>query len=162
MQPDHLFTQELCAAADKNVLPVMIGDAMPDYPLPLVAGDTVMLRQILGKRLTIVDIWASWCAPCRKENRFVMAPLWSGYKDQGLQIVGYSIDRDGSAWKAAIEKDGATWINASHLTGDATPFLERLRISTIPANFILDEKGNILAKNVFGQELVRLVKAKLE
>jgi len=140
----------------------MIGDAMPDYPLPLVSEDTVMLRNMLGSRLTIVDIWASWCAPCRKENRMIMAPLWSAYQEKGLQIIGYSIDGNGAAWKNAIKKDGASWTNASHLTGDATPFLERLRITTIPANYILDAHGNILAKNVFGLELTRLVEANMD
>ncbi len=158
VHPEHLFTIELCAAADKKILPVMIGDVIPDFTMPLVTGDTVRLHLLLGKQLTFLDIWASWCAPCRKENREILVPLWSSFKEKGLQIVAYSIDSNDSAWKAAITKDGATWMHASHLSGDATPFMEALRISTIPANYILDGEGKIIAKNLHGEELASFIK----
>lgn len=161
-KPDHPMTSQLCHVADENILPVLVGDLMPDFALPLVNGDTVMLRKLIGARLTIVDIWASWCAPCRKENRTVLTHLWSAYKNNGLQIIGYSIDNNASSWKSAIAKDGASWSHASHLTGDATPFMEALRISTIPANFILDGEGKIIAKNLNGEALVEFVKSRLE
>ena len=157
IKPQHPFTTELCAAADTDVLPVMIGDEMPDDAMPLLDGDTMMLRTMLGSRLTIVDIWASWCAPCRKENREILAPLWSAYKNKGLQIIGYSIDSNEGSWKAAISKDGASWTHTSHLSGDESPFLETLQITTIPANYLLDANGKVLAKNVFGEELKILV-----
>ncbi|MEP6646881.1 MAG: TlpA disulfide reductase family protein [Saprospiraceae bacterium] len=161
-KPDHPMTSQLCHVADKNNLPVLVGDLMPDFALPLVNGDTVMLSKLLGPRLTIVDIWASWCAPCRKENRMVLVPLWTAYKNKGLQIIGYSIDNNASSWKSAIAKDGASWSHASHLTGDATPFLEALRISTIPANFILDAKGKVIAKNLNGKDLIEFVKSRMD
>ncbi|MGB4847255.1 MAG: TlpA disulfide reductase family protein [Saprospiraceae bacterium] len=161
-RPENLFTVQLCHVADKNILPVMVGDLMPEFALPLITGDTVMLSKLLGQRLTIVDIWASWCAPCRKENRMVLTPLWSTYKDKGLQIIGYSIDNNASSWKSAVLKDGASWSHSSHLTGDATPFLEALRISTIPANFILDGGGKIIAKNLNGDALIEFVKSQLD
>ena len=162
LQAENDFVIELCAAADKNNLPVMVGDVMPDYTLPLANGDTVSLRSLIGKRLTVVDVWASWCAPCRKENRDILAPLWAAYKDKGLQIIAYSIDSNGGAWKSAITKDGAVWVHASHLTGDSSPFMEALRISTIPANFILDGKGEIIAKNLHGEELENFIKEYLK
>ncbi len=157
IKPQHPFTAELCAAADEDALPVMIGDEMPDYTMPLLAGDTMKLSTMLGSRMTLIDIWASWCAPCRKENREILAPLWASYKDKGLQIIGYSIDSNGASWKTAISKDGATWTHASHLSGDDSPFMEALRITTIPANYLLDTNGKVLAKNVFGEELKTLV-----
>lgn len=92
----------------------------------------------------------------------VLTPLWSAYKEKGLQIIGYSIDNNASSWKSAVLKDGATWSHASHLTGDATPFLEALRISTIPANFILDAEGKIIAKNLNGESLIGFVKDRLD
>ena len=162
LQPGHDFVTELCAAADKKNLPVMVGDVMPDYTLPLANGDTVSLRSLIGQRLTVVDVWASWCAPCRKENREILAPLWATYKDKGLQIIAYSIDSNGAAWKSAITKDGALWVHASHLSGDASPFMEALRISTIPANYLLDGKGEIIAKNVHGEEMQNFIKAYLK
>jgi peroxiredoxin len=136
----------------RQSLPVITGDLIPDYALPMADGDTLMLHQLLGSKITVLDIWASWCAPCRKENREVLQPLWATRPD-GLQIIGYSIDASSSAWKAAIAKDGATWPHASHLSGDETPFTTALRISTIPANFILDKEGKVIAKNLHGTAL---------
>lgn len=161
-QPHHLLVEELCAMAREDIMPVMIGDTIPDYKLPMAKGDTILLHHLLGRKLTLLDIWASWCAPCRKENRTILLPLWDHYKDKGLQIVGYSIDSDGNSWQNAIIKDGAVWAQASHLSGDETPFLKSLRITTIPANYLLDANGKVLAKNVFGEELQNLVKEYLK
>ena len=151
--PQNSFANDLCALTTQGLLPVMIGDAIPDFEMPLNSGDTTNLYSLLGKKLTLLDIWASWCAPCRKENRQYLGPLYKAYKEQGLQIIGYSIDHDASSWTDAIIKDQAGWVQASHLTGDATPFLEAIRISTIPANFILDAKGRVIGKNLYGEAL---------
>jgi len=158
---ENQWAVQLCQAANREKLPVLTGDIIPDFPLPMLTGDTIQLQTLLGSRLTILDIWASWCAPCRRENREVLSPLWGQYKDQGLQILGYSIDSSPAAWKAAISKDAANWPHASHLIGDATPFLETLRITTIPANFILDAKGKVLAKNLHGKALKDFVESYL-
>lgn len=161
-QPDHPFVKELCDVANREDLPIQIGDVIPNHPLPLLNGDTATCTELLGEKLTLLDIWASWCAPCRKENKTVLAPLWSEYKDNGFQIIGYSIDGDESAWRTAVEKDGAQWIQSSHLTGDATPFMDALRITTIPANFILDANGKVVGKNLHGEELREYVEGYLE
>ena len=153
------WSDQICQSGNREKLPQLIGDKIPDYLLPMAAGDSIQLYKLLGKQLTILDIWASWCAPCRKENREVLVPLWERHKDQGLQILGYSIDSSPAAWKAAISKDGAAWPHASHLNGDASPFLETLRITTIPANFILDAQGKVIAKNLHGAALEAFVEA---
>ncbi|HEX5112091.1 MAG TPA: TlpA disulfide reductase family protein [Saprospiraceae bacterium] len=157
LYPDNVFVKELYAAARKDKLPLMTGDMMPDVLLPLVTRDTVRLTTLLTHKLTLVDIWASWCAPCRKETREELLPLWNQYHDNGFQIVGYSIDANEGPWKKAIMKDGSKWIHASHLTGDATPFMDALRISTIPANYLLDANGKVLARNLHGMELSNFV-----
>ncbi len=154
------FLEEICALAKPEKLAVQVGDMIPNFPLPMSGGDTVMLYSLLGSRMTILDIWASWCAPCRKENKTVLLPAWHAYHAQGLQIIGYSIDAQATAWKGAIQKDGTPWPHASHLTGDSTPFMDALRISTIPANYILDPHGYVLAKNVHGEELIRMIRNK--
>lgn len=156
--PDHPWVAQLCQQGNRNVLPVLKGDAIPDFALPMLAGDTLALQQLLGRQLTILDLWASWCAPCRKENRDYLVPLWEKYQAEGLQIIGYALDASAKVWKGAIEKDGADrWLHASHLQGDDSPFFEALRIRTIPANFLLDGSGKVVAKNVHGEELVRFV-----
>lgn len=150
---DNPMVAQLCKTGSKENLPSLIGDKVPDFALPMVHGDTLALYQLLGKKITILDIWASWCAPCRRENRDILAPIQARYQQQGVQVLGYSIDSSPAAWKAAIAKDGAAWPQASHLSGDETPFLQALRINTIPANFILDSEGKILAKNLHGKAL---------
>lgn len=161
-KPDHPFTAELCSIADKNQLPVMVGDIIPNFELPMVSGESTPLFQLLGSKLTILDIWASWCAPCRKENRLVLSPLFIANKDKGLNIIGYALDSGEGPWKAAIEKDGAIWDHASHLQGDQSPFMDALRITTIPANYILDAKGKVLAKNLHGEELTAFIENHLK
>lgn len=156
------WAKQLCETGDRDRLPVLLNDRMPNEALPMSTGDTVLLHSLLGSRLTILDIWASWCMPCRSENREVLVPLWTELHEKGMQIIGYSIDSSPGAWKAAIAKDGAIWPHASHLTGDATPFLEVLRISTIPANFVLDRQGKVVAKNLHGEALREFVVAYLK
>ena len=125
--------------------------------------DTLAIYDIMGEQLTIIDLWASWCAPCRKENRKVLAPLWDAYHEKGFQIIGYGLESDRNAWIGAIAKDEADrWYHASELEGDDAPFLRRLRIQTIPANFILDTQGKVIAKNLHGEELVEFVKHYLD
>jgi len=70
-----------------------------------------------------------------------------------LAIVGYALDSSPGAWKAAIQKDAAAWPQASHLGGDSSPFLDTLHVTTIPANFLLDAGGKVVAKNLHGEAL---------
>ena len=161
--PDHPWVNQLCSKGNRDQLPVLVGDQVPDTPLPMASGDTTNLHALLGSRLTVLDMWASWCAPCRKENRNILVPLWDSYHEKGFQVIAYGLEASEGAWKNAIEKDGTTrWPNASHLMGDDAPFMERLRIQTIPANFILDADGKVIAKNIHGQELVEFVQGYLK
>lgn len=161
-QPEHPWVKELCKEANPANLPVLVGDEFPNLALPLLNGDTVLLRDHLGAKLTIIDLWASWCAPCRKENREVLVPLWDAYHAQGLQIIAYGLESDAEAWQKAVERDGANrWLQASHLKGDAPPFLQQIRVRTIPANFILDENRVVLAKNLHVDALVQFLRGYL-
>ena len=161
-QPDHPWVNQLCMISDASNLPVLLGDEFPNFELPMLTTDTLSLKDQLGNKLTIIDLWASWCAPCRKENREVLVPLWEDYHDQGLQIIAYGLETDERTWKAAAERDGANrWLQASDLQGDDAPFLKYIRVQTIPANFILDHKGVVIAKNVHGKALMDLVKSQL-
>lgn len=164
LYPQHPWVSQLCLKSQKERLPVLIGDNIPDAPLPMLTSDTLALQQLVRKaKLTILDLWASWCAPCRRENREVLVPLWDKYHDKGLEIVGYALDASAPAWKKAIATDGASrWTHASHLRGDDAPLMELLRIQTIPANFLLDTEGKVLAKNLHGEELAKFVQKYLE
>ncbi|MBI1224980.1 MAG: redoxin domain-containing protein [Bacteroidetes bacterium] len=164
LAPEHPFVKQLAVKGDRKTLPVLIGDQIPlDYPMPMLSGDTVLLKTLLGKRLTLLDFWASWCAPCRKENKKTLVSLWEKQHDAGFQIVGYALDASRGAWSTAIEKDGVgRWPHASHLQGDDAPLFKELRMTSIPANFLLDENGKVLAKNLHGQELVKQVEKIIE
>lgn len=153
----HPWAQSLCTMADEANLPVLVGRPIPNFEMPMLAGDTLMLHSLLGEKLTILDVWAAWCGPCRVENRTVLAPLWRNHAANGLQIIGYSIDGDRTYWERAILKDQAAWPQASHLQGDEAPFFTALRIATIPANYLLDAKGTIIAKNLHGEALTQFV-----
>lgn len=162
-QPDHPWTQQLCKQSDPFNLPVLEGDVFPNLKLPMITKDTLSLKDQLGSKLTIIDLWASWCAPCRRENREILGPIWEDYHDQGLQIIAYGLESHISAWESAIERDGANrWLHASDLQGDDAPFLKKIRIQTIPANFILDAEGVVIAKNVHGKALMEFVKRHME
>ena len=162
-QPDHPWVEQLCEESDPSNLPVLLGDVFPNLRFPLLTKDTLSLRDLVGDKLTIIDLWASWCAPCRKENREVLVPIWNEYHDKGLRIVAYALESDENTWKAAAENDGANqWIQASDLLGDDAPFLKKIRVQTIPANFILDDKGVVIAKNVHGVALMDLVKSYIQ
>lgn len=157
-QPNHHWVQQLCQQSNPTNLPVLIGAVFPNVLLPLLTKDTVFINDQLGEKLTIIDIWASWCAPCRVENRTILAPLWNEYQQKGVQIIGYALESDELTWQKAIERDGASgWLQASDLLGDDTPFLKQIRVQTIPANFILNEKGEVLAKNLHGKALIEWV-----
>lgn len=158
-RPEHPWATELCNQSQPENLPVLLGAIFPDLLLPMITKDTLSLTSQLGSKLTIIDLWASWCGPCRIENRDVLVPIWEKYHDNGLQIIGISLEGNESGWKAATEMDGADrWLQASELDGDDTPILRRIRVRTIPANFILDKKGVVIAKNVHGQALIDWVK----
>jgi len=159
-QPDHPWVKQLCKESEPKNLPVLIGDKFPNIQFPMMTKDTLLLNDVLGEKLTIVDLWASWCAPCRIENRKVLAPLYDEYHDKGLQIIAYALESDERSWKAAAARDGADrWFQSSDLQGDDAPFLKKIRVRTIPANFILDSNGVVIAKNLHGQDLIDLVKS---
>lgn len=155
---NHPWISQLCDKGNRAKLPVLEGDIAPDFKLPLISGDSINIYSILGEQLTILDFWASWCAPCRKENKEVLVPLWEKYNEQGLQIIGYGLESSQSSWEKAVRKDGADrWTHSSHLQGDVAPLMDNYRLQTIPANYILDGEGKVVAKNLHGSSLVEFV-----
>jgi peroxiredoxin len=134
-----------------NYKDISIGNAAPDFSGPTPDGKTLSLKQALGK-VTIIDFWASWCGPCRKENPSVVA-LYNEFHAKGLNIIGVSLDKDAAKWKEAIAKDKLTWSHVSNLQFWTDPIAVLYNIKSIPATYILDEKGVIIASNLRGEEL---------
>ncbi len=137
------------------------GSVAPDFTAPTPDGKEITLSEIKGKA-TIVDFWAAWCGPCRKENPNVVK-VYEKYHDKGLEIIGVSLDgtprqKDAKkAWLDAIEKDGLTWHQVSNLNYFNGPVAKQYNIRSIPATFILDSEGKIVAKNLRGPDLEKKI-----
>lgn len=134
-----------------NYKDLSVGNVAPDFSGPTPDGKSLSLKQAMGK-VTIIDFWASWCGPCRKENPNVVA-LYNEFHEKGLNIIGVSLDKDGSKWKEAIAKDALAWSHVSNLQFWTDPIAVLYNIKSIPATYILDEKGVIIATNLRGEEL---------
>lgn len=131
-----------------------VGSKAPAFTGPNPNGEQIALNENLGK-VTIVDFWAAWCKPCRVENPNLVR-TYNKYKDQGLNIISVSLDRPGQKdrWIKAIEEDKlGQWKHVSNLQFWNEPIAKKYGVTSIPATFILDEKGTIVAKNLRGSEL---------
>ena len=130
---------------------VEVGSTAPDFAANNPEGKKISLRESMGK-VTIIDFWASWCGPCRGENPNVVA-LYKELHDKGLNIIGVSLDKDAAKWKEAIAKDGLVWAQISNLKYWNEPIAKQYNVESIPATFILDAKGTIVAKDLRGDAL---------
>ncbi len=120
--------------------------ATPEFSLTDTAGKIVRLSSLRGKYV-LVDFWASWCGPCRKENPNVVV-AYKKYHDRGFDIVGVSLDTKKDAWEKAIQKDGLTWQHVSDLKGWESGIIKEYGIKVVPTNFLVDRNGKIVAKNL--------------
>jgi|SRR5690554_1450742 len=132
---------------------VEIGDIAPDFSGPTPEGDMLSLNEVLGK-VTLIDFWASWCRPCRVENPNVVR-VYNQYKDKGLNIISVSLDRSGqkNRWLKAIQDDQMNWYHISNLSHWDDPIAKTYGVRSIPATFLLDENGRVIAKNLRGPAL---------
>lgn len=141
----------------KSSMATAIGSMAPEFSAPNPEGKTLSLKEMKGK-VTIIDFWAAWCGPCRRENPNVVK-VYEKYHEKGLEIIGVSLDgnprqKDAKGeWIAAIEKDGLTWHQVSNLNYFDDPVAKQYNIQSIPATFILDSEGKIIAKNLRGPAL---------
>lgn len=134
-----------------NTDPLAIGNIAPSFSAPTPEGKELALEDALGK-YTLVDFWAAWCLPCRRENPNLVR-VHNLYKDQGFTILGVSLDREREKWLKAIEDDGLEWNQISNLSFWNDPIARQYRIRSIPASLLLDEDGRIIAKNLRGKAL---------
>lgn len=128
-----------------------IGQIAPDIALTNPDGKRVSLWSLRGK-VVLIDFWASWCGPCRRENPNVVK-LYEKYKHKGFEIYGVSLDRDRKAWIEAIKEDGLPWIHVSDLKFWQSEAAKLYNISAIPTTVLLDKEGKIIAKNLRGKAL---------
>ncbi len=130
-----------------------VGNKAPEFSALTPEGKTLSLSETLGE-YTIIDFWASWCKPCRMENPNVVR-VYNKYHDKGLNIISVSLDRPGQKdrWIKAIEKDQMDWYHVSNLQYWQDPIPRSYGVRAIPATFLLDKNGVIVAKNLRGSAL---------
>ena len=138
------------------VMPTDVGQIAPMFSGPNPKGEILQLKDLMGK-ITLIDFWAAWCRPCRIENPNLVK-LYKEMNSKGLEIVGVSLDRDMNSWRKAIEDDGLIWSQISNLQFWQDPIAKLYNISAIPAAFLIDSEGRILAKNLRGERLKEKVK----
>ena len=128
-----------------------IGQPAPDFTLPDTSGQPLSLSSLRGKYV-LVDFWASWCGPCRMENPHVVQ-AFQKYKNRNFTILGVSLDKDRASWLQAIHEDQLYWHQVSDLKYWNNAAARLYGIQAIPANFLLDPQGKIIARNLRGDEL---------
>jgi thiol-disulfide isomerase/thioredoxin len=148
---DQIDQMEKLLKTPKTVTPPTIGLVAPDFTAKTPQGVDISLKQAMGK-VTLIDFWASWCGPCRKENPNVVA-IYKEFHTKGLNIVGVSLDKDVNKWNEAIAKDNITWTQISHLKEWNEPIAKQYGVEQIPTTFLLDASGKIVAKDLRGDEL---------
>jgi peroxiredoxin len=140
----------------ENLENVSIGSKAPDFEAQTAGGQMVNLSDYLGNGYVLVDFWASWCVPCRKENP-KLVELYEKYKDKGFEIIGVSLDNNTKPWLNAIENDGLPWTQLIDLKAWAGQGVSSYGIRLIPYKVLIDKDGVIVAKNLRDADLDELV-----
>jgi peroxiredoxin len=134
---------------------VQVGDQYADFSQEDTEGNMVSLSDFEGK-VVLLEFWASWCGPCRKENPSVVK-AYQQFKDKGFDILGVSLDGDKAKWMKAIQDDGLTWTHVSDLNGFKNKVAIIYGITGIPDNFLIDRNGKIVARGLRGDDLLKKV-----
>lgn len=146
---DIIKLQELVSKAKAT----FVGKMFTDFEMKTPEGNAIKLSDYAGKgKYVLVDFWASWCGPCRKEMPNLVK-AYEQYKDKGLEIVGVSLDRDAKSWTGALKQLKMTWVQMSDLKYWDCAGAKLYAVRSIPHIVLLDKDGKILARGLHGEEL---------
>lgn len=132
---------------------VDVGMEAPDFTLPTPDGKQIHFKDFLkGKKCVLVDFWASWCGWCRKENPNVRA-AYDEFKDKGFDVISVSVDTKDEAWRKALDEDKPTWAQVVDYRGTKDGLYKWYNLNGIPAIFLVDGNGTIVAKKLRGSKI---------
>lgn len=124
------------------------GEKIPDFTTTDANGNDVTLNDLIkDKKVILIDFWASWCMPCRKELPNVKAN-YEKYASKGFEVIGFSIDKDAKAWQKALKEEGLDWPNFNDLDVSSL-----YKVKAVPTTYLIDSEGRLIADNVRGEEL---------
>ncbi len=138
---------------------VNVGDMAPEISLPNMDNKVITLSGLRGKYV-LVDFWGSFCPPCREENPNIVK-AYKRFKDKGFEIFGISLDDNKVDWDKAVKDDHISWIQVCDLKKWESPIAKRYGVDGIPANFLLDPSGKVIARNLHGDKLDEMLESVL-
>lgn len=127
-------------------------ETLPDLALPSVTGDTVLLSSFRGKSYVLLSFWSARSEQAVSRN-MELKEYFNRYHNKGFQIYQVNIDEDENLWRNAVRYDELPWISVRDYNGGSSPSIALFNISSVPANYLIDPEGNIIAKNLFGRSL---------
>ena len=134
------------------------GKQAPDFTVTDSQGKTLTLQELIkGKKYTLIDFWASWCGPCRREIPNLKA-LYKEFATKGLEIISISIDKDNAAWQKALQEEQFPWPNFL----DKSNIADAYEVKLIPAIFLVDSTGKVLSIKLRGKALEEKIKELLK
>ena len=157
--PAELTDEAITQIKDKveKLKATAVGQKFTDFEMQTPDGKAVKLSDYVGKgKVVLVDFWASWCGPCRREMPNLVE-AYKKYRNKGFEIVGVSLDRDAEAWKNGIEKLDITWPQMSDLKYWDCEGAKLYAVSSIPHTVLIDGEGVILARGLHGEELQKQI-----
>lgn len=135
-----------------NYAKTAVGQPAPSFTQKDTTGKDITFASVKKGKVLLLDFWASWCGPCRKENPNIVT-AYEKYHAKGFEILGVSLDKNADKWKAAIQKDRLSWQHVSDLKYWENEVAKLYSIRSIPSNLLINANGIIIAKNLRGEDL---------